>query len=215
MISESEVERNGTPRPRSSEWSSTALIRLPLWARASVAVVVADDRLRVLPLRGAGGRVADVADRHVADQRAELVLVEDLGDQALVADRHDAPAAGRGGDPGRLLPAVLEGEQGEVGEARDVMARRIYAEHAALVARPVAMIVRRRHGADTSCRSARPDSSKASSGSQEPLPSPRSRASRSSDTATSNCPPIEAGRRPPRPITARDPGQHLASARTR
>ena len=36
MISESEVERNGTSRPRSSECSSTALIRLPLWASASV-----------------------------------------------------------------------------------------------------------------------------------------------------------------------------------
>ena len=36
MISESEVERNGTSRPRSSACSSTALIRLPLWASASV-----------------------------------------------------------------------------------------------------------------------------------------------------------------------------------
>ena len=34
MISESEVERNDTPRERSSECSSTALIRLPLCASA-------------------------------------------------------------------------------------------------------------------------------------------------------------------------------------
>ena len=36
MISESEVDLNGTSRPRNSAWSSTALIRLPLWASASV-----------------------------------------------------------------------------------------------------------------------------------------------------------------------------------
>ena len=93
MISESEVERNGTSRPRSSECSSTALIRLPLWASASVRLVVADDRLGVLPLRGAGGRVAHVADRQVADQRAQRVLVEHLGDEPLIADRHHAAAA--------------------------------------------------------------------------------------------------------------------------
>ena len=34
MISESDVERNETPRPRSSACSSTALIRLPLCASA-------------------------------------------------------------------------------------------------------------------------------------------------------------------------------------
>ena len=35
MISESEVEPNSTPSARSSACSSTALIRLPLWASAS------------------------------------------------------------------------------------------------------------------------------------------------------------------------------------
>ena len=35
MISESEVEAKLTPRARSSECSSTALIRFPLWASAS------------------------------------------------------------------------------------------------------------------------------------------------------------------------------------
>ena len=35
MISESDVERNWTPRSDSSECSSTALIRLPLCARAT------------------------------------------------------------------------------------------------------------------------------------------------------------------------------------
>ena len=35
MISESDVERNVTPCSRSSACSSTALMRLPLWASAS------------------------------------------------------------------------------------------------------------------------------------------------------------------------------------
>ena len=35
MISESEVELKVTPRSASSSWSSTALIRLPLWASAT------------------------------------------------------------------------------------------------------------------------------------------------------------------------------------
>ncbi len=35
MISESDVERKETPRSISSAWSSTALMRLPLWARAT------------------------------------------------------------------------------------------------------------------------------------------------------------------------------------
>jgi hypothetical protein len=64
------------------------------------APVVADDRLRVLPVRGAGGGVADMADREVADQRPELVLVEYLRHQPLVADGHDPPPTGSGGDPG-------------------------------------------------------------------------------------------------------------------
>ena len=50
-----------------------------------LAPVVAPDRLRVLPGAAAGGRVADVADRHVAVERAQLLLVEDLGDEAGVA----------------------------------------------------------------------------------------------------------------------------------
>ena len=56
-------------------------------------------------------------------------------------------ALGRGGDPGRLLSAVLEREQGEVGNAGDVVSGRVDAENAALVARSVAMVVHRRHGA--------------------------------------------------------------------
>ena len=87
-----------------------------------LAAVVAPDRLRVLPGAAAGGRVAHVADRHVALQRLQLLLVEDLGDQAGVAQGGDV-AALAGGDPGRLLAAVLQRVEAEVGEPGDVVAR--------------------------------------------------------------------------------------------
>jgi uncharacterized repeat protein (TIGR01451 family) len=103
-----------------------------------LATVVAPDRLRVLPGAAAGGRVAHVADRHVALQRAQLLLVEDLGDEAGVAHRRDV-AALAGGDPGRLLTAVLQRVEAEVGEAGDVVAGRVYAEDAAFLARRIAI----------------------------------------------------------------------------
>ena len=103
-----------------------------------LAAVVAPDRLRVLPGAAAGGRVADVADRHVALERLQLLLVEDLGDQARVAHRRDV-AALAGGDPGRLLAAVLQRVEAEVGEAGDVVAGCVYAEDATLVVRSIAV----------------------------------------------------------------------------
>ncbi len=103
-----------------------------------LAAVVAPDRLRVLPGAAAGGRVAHVADRHVALQRLQLLLVEDLGDEAGVAHRGDV-AALAGGDPGRLLAAVLQRVEAEVGEAGDVVPGCVYAEDAAFVARAIAV----------------------------------------------------------------------------
>src|SRR5690606_7069245 len=83
-------------------------------------------------------RVADVADRHVADEPAQARLAEDLGDEAEVAQRRDVAAlAGR--DARGLLPAVLERVEREVGEPRDVRFRRVDAEDAALFARAVAL----------------------------------------------------------------------------
>ena len=77
-----------------------------------------------------------MADRHVPLQRAQLLLVEHLVDEPLVAHRHDVAALGDG-DARRLLAAVLERVEREVGEPRDLALGRDYAEHAALVARPV------------------------------------------------------------------------------
>src|SRR5262249_46469273 len=82
--------------------------------------------------------VPDVADRHVAGEGAELLLVEDLGDQAELAQRGDVAAlAGR--DPRCLLATVLQGVETEVGEPGDVAARRVHAEDPALIARSIAI----------------------------------------------------------------------------
>ena len=82
--------------------------------RAGAAVL--DERLRVRPLRRAGRRVAVVADRDLAVQAAELLLVEDLGDEAEVAQPGQPPVLGDR-DPRRLLAAVLEREESEVRRA--------------------------------------------------------------------------------------------------
>ena len=79
-----------------------------------------------------------MTDRHLALQRAQLLLVEDLVDEALVAHGHDV-AALRGGDARRLLAAVLERVEREVREARDFATGGDYAEDAALIARAIAV----------------------------------------------------------------------------
>ena len=95
-------------------------------ARASVL----HERLRVRPLRRAGGRVARMADRDFAAQAMELLLVEHLRHEAEVAHRRQAPLLGDG-DPRGLLPAVLQREQPEVREPRDVAVGGVNAEDAA------------------------------------------------------------------------------------
>ena len=103
------------------------------------AAVVPVDRLGVLPAAVAGGRVAHVADRHLAGERLQAALVEDLGDQPDVALGGDVAALG-GRDAGRLLAAVLERVEREVGEPGDVVLRGVDPEYAALVARAVALV---------------------------------------------------------------------------
>ena len=89
---------------------------------------VLDDRLRVRPLCRAGRRVARVADCDLALEAAQVLLVEDLGDEAHVAQDGE-PAGVRDGDARGLLPAVLEREQPEEGDARHVALRGADAEH--------------------------------------------------------------------------------------
>ena len=101
------------------------------------AAIVAIDRLGVVPAAATGGRVADVAEGEVSRERLEAALVEHLGDEAEIALGGDVPVLG-GRDAGRLLAAVLEGVEGEVGEPGDVVLGCVDAEHTAFVARAVA-----------------------------------------------------------------------------
>ncbi len=91
---------------------------------------VLHQRLRVRPLRGARRRVARVADRDLAAEAVELLLVEDLRHEPEVAQRRQ-PAVLRDRDPGRFLAAVLEREEAEVREPRDVAVGGVDAEDAA------------------------------------------------------------------------------------
>ena len=83
-----------------------------------------------------------MTDRHVAVERLQLLLVEHLRDESGLAQRRDV-AALAGGNAGRLLPAMLERVEREVGEARDVMPRRVDAEDSTFIARTVALVERR------------------------------------------------------------------------
>ena len=98
-----------------------------------------EGRLGVLPGAGTGRGVARVPDRQVALEGVERGLVEHLRDQAhVLVDQDLAAVAHR--DAGRLLAAVLQGVQAEVGELGDVLAGGPDAEDATGVLR--ALVVR-------------------------------------------------------------------------
>ena len=149
MISESEVDENVTPAlaqlgVQLDRVDQVAVVGQRELAAVAAGAVGAMDGLRVLPLVGARRGVADVADRQVAAERAQLVLAEDLRDEAERALGDDVAAVVGGRDPRRLLAAVLERVEGEVREAGDVVLGRVDAEDAALVTRSVAMVEGRR-----------------------------------------------------------------------
>src|SRR3954471_9646307 len=114
-------------------------------AAVAAAAGAAVHRLRVLPLVGARGRVADVADREIAAERLEVVLLEDLADEAQRALGDDVAARIGCGDAGRFLPAMLQGIEGEVRVTADVEFGSVDPEDAALVPRSVAMLEVERH----------------------------------------------------------------------
>ena len=74
--------------------------------RDGACSAVMDQRLRVRPFVGAGRRVARVADRHLAGERLELLLVEGMRDEAHLPQDREMPAVGDG-DPCGFLAAVL------------------------------------------------------------------------------------------------------------
>ena len=86
--------------------------------------------LGVLPHAGTGGAVAAVAHGQVPVQTLQRRLVEDLRHQAHVLVDHDVGAIADG-HPGRLLAAVLEGVEPEVGQLGDSLAGCPHSEHAA------------------------------------------------------------------------------------
>ena len=98
----------------------------------SVRAGVNEEGLRLAHRDLARGRVARVADGRDAGQTVEPLLVEDLGDEPHRALRAEHCAVG-GDDAARLLPAVLQLVEAEVGEPRGVVVP-VDAEHAALVA---------------------------------------------------------------------------------
>ena len=72
-------------------------------------------------------------DREVAFERHEVALVEHLRDEAHVLDDGDRLAVADG-DAGRLLTAVLERVQPEIGLVGDGLTRCVDTEDAAHVA---------------------------------------------------------------------------------
>ena len=63
-----------------------------------------------------------MADRELAVEAVQGLFGKDLRDEPHVADDSEATLVGHG-DPGRLLAAVLEREEPEVGDARHVTLR--------------------------------------------------------------------------------------------
>ena len=88
--------------------------------------------LRRLPALGTGGAVAYVTHSQLAGERRQVGIGEHLVDQAKVLADKDGVAIAHG-NAGRLLPAVLQGEQSEVGQSGNVAAGRPDAEDATLV----------------------------------------------------------------------------------
>ena len=89
-------------------------------------------RLRVLPGAATGGRVARVPDGDVPLQGVQRGLVEDLGDEAHVLVDEQLLTVG-GGDARRLLAAVLQRVEAEVGQLGDFLARCPHTEDATSV----------------------------------------------------------------------------------
>src|SRR5450759_4776818 len=77
--------------------------------------------LGVLPGAATGRGVSAVANGQMALERAQAGLVEDLRDQThVLVDHQPTTIAGR--DAGRLLAAMLQGIEPEVGQLGDVLA---------------------------------------------------------------------------------------------
>ncbi len=106
--------------------------------REAPGIELAEQRLDVAQHRLAGGGVAHMAHRHGAGQ-----AVDDFAPREGVADEAEPPlgmepAAVIADDARRLLAAVLQGVQAQRGDGGGVGVP-VDAEHAALLAQPVAI----------------------------------------------------------------------------
>ena len=86
--------------------------------------------LGVAPGRRTGRRVAAVPDREVAHQPRQRAVVEDAGDETLVLDHRELVAIADG-HARRLLAAVLQREEAQVGEVGDRLPGGVHGEDAA------------------------------------------------------------------------------------
>ena len=116
-------------RPQRLGVGQVAVVR----ERERALAIAGENRLRVGDHRRSSGRVTGVTDRHVAGQAPEHGLVENI--------RHESHAPVRARDArsidrdhaGRLLAAMLEAVQPQIGDARRVRNAR-YADDAAHLA---------------------------------------------------------------------------------
>ena len=156
MISESDVELNVTPALAQLGVQLDGVDEVAVVGERELAAVAAGPvgavhRLRVLPLVRARRRVADVPDRELAAQRAQVVLLEDLVDEAQLALGDDVAAASAAAMPADSWPRCWSAYSAKYGEAGDVVPGRVDPEDAALVARSVALV-----GEGLGCRHWRP-----------------------------------------------------------
>ena len=99
-------------------------------------------RLRGLPALGAGGAVAAVAAGDLAGHGREVGVGKDLRDEAEVLAHKDRLAVADR-DAGRVLAAVLQRVQREVGHAGHIVTRGPYAKDAALLMELVVLLLGR------------------------------------------------------------------------
>ncbi len=90
-------------------------------------VAVGDYWLCVGSFGRSGRGVSGVADGDMAGQPFKVLFTECLCDQAHRGVKEHVPAVRRS-DAGRLLPAVLQGEETKISDIGDILARRIYAD---------------------------------------------------------------------------------------
>ena len=96
------------------------------------AVPGAGEGLGVPHLAGAGGRVAHVPDGQLPGKCLQDGLLEHLGHQPHVLVDDQARTVGDR-YAGRFLTAVLQGEEGEEGQAGDIHLRGVDGEHPAFI----------------------------------------------------------------------------------